>query len=107
MVYRIKLFNQMSIAVLIEEHHKPTQFGKPSKLIGLDTGTKLPSILIGQDICHLFSERGGDFDLKIEDVPRYNIFHTDAKFQVFSSYQFLNQFGQTNKQTKKSLSFNI
>ena len=40
MVYRIKLFNQMSIAVLIEEHlSKPTQFGKPSKLIGLDTGT--------------------------------------------------------------------
>ena len=40
MVYRIKLFNQMSIAVLIEEYlSKPTQFGKPSKLIGLDTGT--------------------------------------------------------------------
>ena len=40
MVYRIKLFNHMSIAVLIEEHlSKPTQFGKPSNLIGLDTGT--------------------------------------------------------------------
>ena len=58
MAYRIKLFNQMSIAVLIEEHlSKPTQFGKPSELIGLD-------------ICHLFSERGGDFDLKLELVPR-------------------------------------
>ena len=58
MVYRIKLFNQMSITVLIEEHlSKPTQFGKPSKLIA-------------QDICHLFSERGGDFDLKLELVPR-------------------------------------
>ena len=48
----------MSIAVLIEEHlSKPTQFGKPSKLIG-------------QDICHLFSERVGDFDLKLELVPK-------------------------------------
>ena len=36
MAYRIKLFNQMSITVLIEEHlSKPTQIGKPSKLIGL------------------------------------------------------------------------
>ena len=63
MVYIIKLFNQMFITVLIEEHlSKPTQFGKPSNLIGLDTGTYY-SILIGQDISHLFSERGGDFDL--------------------------------------------
>ena len=58
MVYRTKLFNQMSITVLIEEHlSKPTQFGKPSNLKG-------------QDICHLFSERSGDFDLKSELVPR-------------------------------------
>ena len=36
MAYRIKLFNQMSITVQIEEHlSKPTQFGKPSKLIGV------------------------------------------------------------------------
>ena len=71
MVNRIKLFNQIVIAVLIEEHlSKPIQFCKPSKLIGLDTGTTKPSILIGQDICHLFSERGGDFDLKLELVPR-------------------------------------
>ena len=48
----------MFITVLIEEHlSKPIQFGKPSKLIG-------------QDMCHLFSERGGDFDLKLELVPR-------------------------------------
>ena len=37
---RIKLFNQMSITVLIEEHlSKPIQFGNPSKEISLDTGT--------------------------------------------------------------------
>ena len=40
MVCKTKLFNHMFITVLIEEHlSKPTQFGKPSKLIGLDTGT--------------------------------------------------------------------
>ena len=40
MVCRTKLFNHMVITVLIEEHQsKPTQFDRPSNLIGLDTGT--------------------------------------------------------------------
>ena len=48
----------MVSTVLIEEHlSKPTRFDRPSNLIG-------------QNICHLFSERGGDFDLKLELVPR-------------------------------------
>ena len=39
-IMRYKLFNQMFIPVLIEEHlSKPTQFGKPSKLISQDIGT--------------------------------------------------------------------
>ena len=74
MVYIIKLFNQISITVLIEEHlSKPTQFGKPSNLISQDIGTSKPSILIGQNICDLFSERGRDFELELGLVPRYNI----------------------------------
>ena len=58
MLCRTKLFNQMVIIVLIEEHlSKPTHFDRPSNLIG-------------QDTCHLFSKRGGDFDSKLKLVPR-------------------------------------
>ena len=83
MVCRTKLFNQMFITVLIEEHlSKPTQFGKPSKLLVKILVLSKPSML-GQNICHLFSERGGDFDLKLE---LETIFHTHAKFKVCNSY---------------------
>ena len=60
--------------------------------MGQSYGTKLePSNLTGQDILSPFSEISGDIAYIFCLVPRNNMFHMHAKFQVCSSGQFLNQ----------------
>ena len=83
MVCRTKLLSQLGVTAPIESLHNLIETLK----------------LIGQDILSPFSEISGDIAQIFCLVPRSNMFHMHAKFQVCSSGQFLNQLW-TNKQTK-------
>ena len=94
MVCRAKLFNKMSITVLIEEHlSKPTQFGKTLKLIGTcaisgRSGTNLTMAIPHPEIIQMLRKLGSRV------IHKYRL-------------QICNQISHTNNQILSKVTANI